>query len=151
MHRPFRVLALALALFAIPACAALPIASPRLENPLVAARTLDQRAYALLHAYAGVIEEATDIVRDPTTPPAVLSALAGAERIATPAAESLSVAVRAYLSAQAQLEAASARDPSDTAKAATALASAATDLNQAIAAAQAPVAELSALVSAVQE
>ena len=65
MRHPLRVLALACALAATPACASLQFGETRIENPIAAAHTLDQRAYAMLHAYAAVIEEATDIVRDP--------------------------------------------------------------------------------------
>ena len=65
MIKPMRVAALAAALALTPACASLQLGQPRLENPVSAANTLDQRAYAALHAYAAVIEEAADIVRDP--------------------------------------------------------------------------------------
>ena len=72
MRHPLRALALACALPLTPACASLDIGETRLENPASAARTLDQRAYALLNAYAAVIEEATDIVRDANAPPAFI-------------------------------------------------------------------------------
>lgn len=52
MRHPLRALALGLALAATPACASLQLGETRIENPLAAARSIDQRAYALLHAYA---------------------------------------------------------------------------------------------------
>ena len=109
MIRPIRALALTLALAVTPACASLPIGETRLENPIAAARTLDQRAYALLHAYAAIVEEATDIVRDPAAPLAFKRALGQAERAATPAAETLGIAVHAYVRARADFEAAPAK------------------------------------------
>lgn len=148
MRHPFRALALFVALSAAPACASLQSAAPRIENPMIAARMLDQRAYAIVHTYAAVIEEATDIIRDPAAPPALLATLADAERVATPAVESLAIAARTYFVAQAQLEAASAGNPKAAEGAATALAIAAIELNQAIETAQAPVAEFTALVRA---
>ncbi len=91
MPKSIRVMALALALAIIPACASLPI-----ETTVAAARTPDQRAYALLHSYAAMLEEAADIVGDPATPAEARAALARAERAATPAAEALRAAMRAY-------------------------------------------------------
>ena len=87
MRHPLRVLALACALTVTPACASLQLGATRIENPIAAAQTLDQRAYALLHGYAAIVEEATDIVADPATPQAFKRALGQAERVATPAAE----------------------------------------------------------------
>ena len=148
MIKPLRTLALALALAATPACASLPIGETRLENPISAARTLDQRAYALLHAYAAVVEEATDIVRDPAAPLAFKRALGQAERAATPAAETLGIAVRGYVRARADFEAASGETQPAAQRAATALTIAAQRLNEAIQAAEAPIAELEGLVRA---
>jgi hypothetical protein len=148
MIKPVRMLALALALAATPACASLPIAETRLENPIAAARTLDQRAYALLHAYAAIVEEATDIVRDPAAPRAFKTALGAAERAATPAAETLGIAVRAYVQARADFEAASDESQPALQRAATALTITAQRLSEAMAAAEAPIAELEALVRA---
>jgi hypothetical protein len=148
MIRPIRVLALAFALAAMPACASLPFGETRLENPVAAARTLDQRAYALLHAYAAVVEEATDIVRDPAAPLAFKRALGQAERAATPAAETLGVAVRAYVRARADFEAASGETQPALQRSATALTIAAQRLSEAIQAAEAPIAELEGLVRA---
>lgn len=148
MIKPLRVAALALALAATPACASLPLGETRLENPITAARTLDQRAYALLHAYAAIVEEATDIVRDPAAPTAFKRALGQAERAATPAAETLGIAVRAYVQARADFEAASGESQPALQRAATALTIAAHRLSEALAAAETPIAELEGLVRA---
>jgi hypothetical protein len=148
MIRPIRALLLGMALAATPACASLPIGGTRLENPIAAARTLDQRAYALLHAYAAVVEEATDIVRDAATPLAFKRALGQAERAATPAAETLGIVVRAYVRARADFEAASGESQPALQRSATALTIAAQRLSEAIQAAEAPVAELEGLVRA---
>ena len=86
MRHPMRVLALACALTVTSACASLQFGQTRIENPVAAAQSIDQRAYALLHAYAAIVEEATDIVADPATPLAFERALGQAERAATPAA-----------------------------------------------------------------
>jgi hypothetical protein len=148
MNRTLRIVALALALAATPACASLPFGETRIENPVAAARTLDQRAYALLHAYAAVVEEATDIVRDPAAPLAFKRALGQAERAATPAAETLGIAVRAYVQARADFEAASGESQPALQRTATALTIAAQRLSEAIQAAEAPIAELEGLVRA---
>jgi hypothetical protein len=148
MRFPLRTLALACALTLTPACASLQAAAPRFENPVAAARTIDQRAYALLHAYAAVIEEATDIVRDPSAPLAFKRALGQAERVATPAAETLEIAVAAYLRAQSDFDAATAEGQGALERASTALAIAARRLSEATIAAQAPVNELEDLVRA---
>ncbi|MBN8606741.1 MAG: hypothetical protein J0L81_07475 [Caulobacterales bacterium] len=148
MRHPLRAIALACALAATPACASVQVADTRIENPIVAARTLDQRAYAALHAYAAVIEEATDIVRDPAAPVGFKRALGQAERVATPAAETLQIAVAAYVRARADFEAASGETQPTLERAATALTIAARRLNEALAAAEAPIAELEDLVRA---
>ena len=148
MRHPMRVLALALALAATPACASLELGETRLENPVAAARTLDQRAYAVLNAYAAIIEEATDIVGDPAAPIGFKRALGQAERIATPAAETLEIAVAAYVRARADFEAATGENQAALERAAAALTIAARRLSEAIEAARAPVAELEDLVRA---
>lgn len=148
MRHILRTLALACALAATPACASLQIGETRIENPVTAARTLDQRAYAVLHAYAAIIEEATDIVRDPAAPLGFKRALGQAERAATPAAETLQIAVSAYIRARADFEASSGASAPTLERAAAALTIAARRLNEAIAAAQAPIAELEDLVRA---
>lgn len=148
MKRTLRAVALGLALAATPACASLPFGETRFENPIAAARTLDQRAYALLHAYAAVVEEATDVVRDPAAPAALKNALGQAERAATPAAETLGIAVRGYVQARADFEAASDESQPALQRASTALTIAARRLAEAMAAAEAPIAELEALVRA---
>jgi len=148
MRHPLRVLALAVALAATPACASLQLGETRLENPAAAARTLDQRAYAVLNAYAAIIEEATDIVADPAAPIGFKRALGQAERVATPAAETLEIAVAAYVRARADFEAATSESQPALERAAAALTIAARRLNEAIEAARAPVAELEDLVRA---
>ncbi len=148
MRHPLRVLALACALSLTPACAALQLGQTRIENPIAAAQTIDQRAYALLHSYAAIVEEATDIVTDPATPLAFKRALGQAERVATPAAETLQIAVSAYIRARVDFDAASGANQSTIQRAATALSAAARHLNDAVAAAQAPIAELEGLVRA---
>jgi hypothetical protein len=148
MRHPLRVLALACALTFTPACASLQLGQTRLENPLAAAQTIDQRAYALLHAYAAIVEEATDIVADPAAPLAFKRALGQAERAATPAAETLQIAVTAYMRARADFDAASGASQTTIQRTATALSIAARRLNEAVVAAQAPIAELEGLVRA---
>ncbi len=148
MRHPLRALALACALTLAPACAALQLGETRLENPIAAAQTIDQRAYALLHAYAAIVEEATDIVADPVAPMAFKRALGQAERAATPAAETLQIAVAAYMRARADFDAASGASQTTIQRTATALSIAARRLNEAVTAAQAPIAELEGLVRA---
>jgi hypothetical protein len=140
MRHPLRAIVLGCALALTPACAS--IGQPPVANPVAAAKTLDQRAYALLRTYAALVEEATDIVGDPATPRAVSRALGQAERIATPAAETLTIAVGAYLRAQADFNALSGQSQPALERASLALTIAAQGLNQAIAAAQAPIGEL---------
>lgn len=148
MRHPLRAFALACALSLTPACAALQLGQTRIENPIAAAQTIDQRAYALLHSYAAIVEEATDIVADPATPLAFKRALGQAERVATPAAETLQIAVSAYIRARADFDAASGANQTAIQRAATALSVAARHLNEAVAQAQAPIGELEGLVRA---
>lgn len=148
MRHPLRTFALACVLTLTPACASMQLGQTRLENPVAAARTLDQRAYALLRAYGAVIEEATDIVRDPATPLAFTRALGQAERIATPAAETLEIAVAAYVRARADFEAATGDGQPVLERAAAGLTIAARRLGEAIDAAHAPISELEGLVRA---
>lgn len=148
MRHPLRAFALALAIAATPACASLQIGETRFENPAAAARTLDQRAYAILNAYAAVIEEATDIARDPAAPIGFKRALGQAERVATPAAEMLEISVVAYIRARADFEAASGATQPTLQRAATALTIAARRLSDAMQTAEAPIAELEDLVRA---
>lgn len=72
----------------------------------------------------------------------------GAEQAATPAAETLQIAVTAYMRARADFDAASGANQPAIQRAATALSVAARRLNEALAAAQAPIAELEGLVRA---
>lgn len=150
MKHPIRILALACALTLTPACASSKLSATQIENPIAAARTPDQRAYVLIHSYAAIIEEATDIVRDPATPPAFRRALGQAERVATPAVETMHIAVTAYVRARADFDAAGADRPR-LERTAAALTIAARRLNEAIAAAQAPVAELEGFIRARRE
>ena len=148
MRHPLRTFTLACALALTPACTALQTGQTKIENPVAAARTLDQRAYALLHTYAAIIEEAADIVGDPSTPRAFTRVLAQAELIATPAAETLEIAAAAHVRARAEFETASGQSQTMIERAALALAIAARGLDQAMQAAQAPISELEHLVRA---
>ncbi len=95
MNKHLRVLALAFALAATPACASIEI-----PNPFAVAQSADQRAYALLQTYAALVEEAASLVRAPSTPAAIRRAIGQAEAAATPAAEALAQALRAYNAAR---------------------------------------------------
>jgi len=146
MKHPLRALALGLALAATPACAAFQAGETHFENPIAAARTIDQRAYTKLHASAAIVEEAGDIVRDPAAPIALKRALGQAELAATPAVEVLQIAVVAYVRAQSDFGAATHDGQPAIERAAAALAAAARRLNEAVTAAQAPMSQLEALV-----
>lgn len=148
MRHPLRTIALALALAATPACASIRAGQTEIVNPVAAANTLDQRAYALLHSYAAIIEEATDIVRDPNAPMAFKRALGQAERIATPSAETLEIAIAAYVNARADFEVASSESQPTLERAATGFTIAARRLSAAIVSAQTPITELQELVRA---
>ena len=148
MRHRVRTFTLACVLALTPACASLQLGQTRIENPIAAATSLDQRAYALLQTYAVLIEEATDVVRDPVTPLALTRALGQAERMATPAAEALGIAVAAYVRARGDFEAASGQDQTTLERAALALAITARRLDEAAQAAKAPIAELQSLVRA---
>ena len=142
IRNPLRALALAFALAATPACAALH--TPKFENPISAAKTADQKAYALLESYAAVLEEATDLVRDPALPVAAKRALIAAEAVATSAAETLRIAFVGYLRARADYQAI-ANDRPKAERAAAAFAIAAMRLDEAITAARGPFAAFAAL------
>jgi hypothetical protein len=146
MRHPLRALALGLALAATPACASLQLGETRIDNPVAAARTPDQGAYAILHSYAAIVEEASDIVRDPAAPVSLKRALGQAERVATPAIETLQIAVAAYVRARTDYDAATRADQPVIERTAAALTIAANRLSEAIAAAERPVNELEALV-----
>lgn len=146
MRHPLRALALGFALAATPACASFQLGETRIENPAAAARTLDQRAYAILHSYASIVEEAGDIVRDPAAPLSLKRALGHAERAATPAAEALQIAVVAYIRARADYDVAAIESQPALSRAAAALTIAANRLNEAMARAEQPIAALQALV-----
>jgi hypothetical protein len=148
MRHRLRAVALGLALAVTPACAAFQVGATRFENPVTAARTLDQRAYVILNTYAAVIEEATDTVRDPAAPLALKCALGQAERIATPSAQTLQIAVVAYVSARADFETATDESQPALERAAAGLSIAARRLSEAIEAAEAPISEPEDLVRA---
>jgi hypothetical protein len=142
MRNPLRMMALAIALAAMPACAA--VQTPKLENPVSVARTADQKAYALLASYAAGLEEATDLIRDPLVPSQVKQVLVRAERAATPAAETLRIALVGYLRARADYEAIGA-DRTRLERTAAALAIAAVRLDEAFLAARGPLGDFAAL------
>lgn len=146
MLHSLRAFALACALALTPACAALHLSAPSVPNPVEAAQTTDQRAYALLASYAALIEAATDIVRDPAVPIEAKRALGRAEAAATPAARTLEAAFAAYLRARSAFESAADGDQSAVSRTAAALGAAAQALSEAISAAQEPVAALETLV-----
>jgi len=145
MRHPFRALALACALTLTPACAALHLSAP---NPISAAQTNDQRAYAVIESYGALVETATIIVRNPAVPIEAKRAIGRAEAAATPSVQTLEIAFAAYLRARADYEAAPPSDDGAVTRAVTALNAAARALGQAIERAQAPVAELQTLISA---
>jgi hypothetical protein len=95
MSTILRTIALALCLAATPACSSL-----RGANPIPAEASLEQNAYALIGAYALTLEEATVLVKNPATPTKVKTALAKAERVATPAVELVKIAAIAHHRAQ---------------------------------------------------
>jgi hypothetical protein len=146
MRQPLRVLLLACVLTLTPSCAGFRLDPPAISNPVDAAQTPDQRAYALLGSYAALVETATDIVRDPSVPIEAKRALGRAEAVATPTAQALEAAFAAYLRARNGFEAASGGDQSSVSRAASDLSNAAKALGDAIAAARAPIAALEALV-----
>ncbi len=144
MLKLIRAALLAAALTAVPACAIV-----RLDNPVAAARTIDQQAYALISTYAAILEEAGDVVRDPMTTRAVKQGLARAERIATPAVETLKIAVVAYLKADADWRA-TPPNATDAERRAAALRAATLHLQQAVAAARPPIEALSAALKSAR-
>lgn len=145
MRNAIRALALGAALTLAPACAS--IGAPQLANPVTAAQTNDQRAYAVIESYGTLIETATTIVRDQSVPIEVKRALGRAEAAATPSVQTLEIAFSSYLRARAAYEAASRSDDNSITRAITALNAAGQALGQAIDRAQAPIAELQALIS----
>jgi hypothetical protein len=148
MHRALRPLVLACTLLLAPSCSALHLDGPQIVNPVSAARTPDQRAYALIEAYGALLETATDIIRNPDTPIEAKRAFGQAEAAATPALETLEIAFAAYLRAQTDFESAPSGNASALTRATSALATAAQHLSAAVDAAQTPVSELEALVRA---
>lgn len=137
MRHPLRTLALAFAFAAAPACAPLQLEHARMERAAPAAT--EQHAFALLHAYAALIEEAADVVRDPAVPPGAKQALGEAERATTSVVEALERALAAYVRVR------SAGAGGET------LAASERRLGEALAAAHARLAVLEALVHAPNE
>ncbi|HVV33398.1 MAG TPA: hypothetical protein VHC73_09245 [Vitreimonas sp.] len=131
---------------ALPSCSSIPILGAQIENPVTAARTLDQQAYAVLDTYAVLVEEATKIVADPNVPITIKRGLGAVEKVATPAAQVVESALAAYMRARADFEAASGQSQTTLARAADALSIAGQRLSQAIAAASPAIAELQTLV-----
>lgn len=144
IKHPMRAALLALFMVtALPSCA-----SVQLANPVAAARTLDQQAYAVLDTYAVLVEEATKVVADPNVPIGVKRALGQAERVATPATQVVESALAAYIRARADFEAASGQSQTALQRASDALSIAGQRLSQAIAAASPAISELQSLVNA---
>lgn len=75
------------------------------NNPITAAKTIDQKAYALYGTFVVFEEQAVAIVVSPATPSTVKDAIRKADNIAKPVADGLLVAVRQYLVVQRQLAA----------------------------------------------
>lgn len=145
MKHPLMAGVLALAIVATPACAALrPYALP---NPIAAAQTPEQTALALIESYAATLEEATDLIADPGVPLSVKRALGAAERAATPSVDLVRTAFVQVLKARADWQSVTASDRTGAERAASALAIAALRLDEAIRAARAPIAALSALIT----
>jgi hypothetical protein len=145
MKYPIRALALACALTFSPACATLHLNAP---NPIAAAQTNDQRAYALIQSYGALIETATTVVRDPSMPIEAKRAIGRAEAAATPSVQALEMAFSVYLRARASYEAASHVDDRALTRALNSLNAASQALGRAIDRAQAPIAELQSLINA---
>jgi len=115
-------------------CASLPLpSSAAMERPFPPGADLETQAYALLQAYAASLEVAQELVARPETPRPLTAALSRAEALATPAVETLALALAEYLRAQAELQ----RAPGEGAARNAAVAGAA--LAQAVAKAEAPM------------
>lgn len=140
-----RIALLCAALTLAPACTTLKDTTPQLENPIAAARTREQVALALLHTYAAVLEEATDLVARPDVPIEAKRALGAAERAATPSFDVVRIAIAAYLRARGDYE--GARNGSNMERAAAALAIAGVRLEEASRQAKPPLTELQRLIS----
>lgn len=93
--------ALALALgvagaFALHGCA---------SNPVAAANTLDQKAYAIYGTFVIVEEQGAKLVSDPTTPAAIKAAIRSTDARAKPTADALTTALHQYDTAVASVKA----------------------------------------------
>jgi hypothetical protein len=93
VKRFVRTIALALAFASAPACASL-------RSPVPAYASIEQSALALMGAYALTLDQATALIANPATPRAVKTALAEAEKRATPAVELVKIAAIAHRRAQ---------------------------------------------------
>jgi hypothetical protein len=145
MRHPFHALALACALTLAPACATLHLNVP---NPVAAAQTDDQRAYAVIESYGALVEAATVIIRDPSVPIEAKRVIGRAEAAATPSVQTLEIAFSAYLRAREAYTSVSHTDDDALTRALNTLNAASQALGQAIERAQAPVAELQSLINA---
>jgi len=72
-------------------------------NPLAAAKTIDQKAYALYGTFMAFEEVGATIVQAPAVPEVVKAAIRKADRIAKPVADSLLSALKQYVVIQQQL------------------------------------------------
>jgi hypothetical protein len=102
----------------------------------------------LRHARASFVAYPPYSCAERGAPLAYSRALAIPPPAATPAAETLQIAVTAYMRARADFDAASGASQTTIQRTATALSVAARRLNEAVVAAQAPIAELEGLVRA---
>jgi hypothetical protein len=141
-----RTLALALILTPLPACETLN-GRPSLVSPAPTNASLDQKAYAALAAYAAVLEEGAALVANPSVPLAFKRALGEVEARATPAANTLEIALSAYLRARAQYDALTGADAGDIQRAGAAITAAGVNLAAALRQAEAPIVELKALMA----
>jgi hypothetical protein len=74
------------------------------SNPLSAAQSPDQKAYALYGTFVVFEEQAAVLVRSPSTPAEVKSAIRKADAVAKPVVDNLLGAARQYVSIQMQLK-----------------------------------------------
>lgn len=94
--RIIRCAALTLALAILPACSSLPFGPFTKQASISRVQSLEIQAYALVETYSTALDAAARLVAQPSTPAPVITALARAEAVATPAAAALLGALRAY-------------------------------------------------------
>ena len=85
-----RTILFACVLWLMPACVSVPG-----EQPMASAQSLEARAETMLVTYAAMLDAASALT--PSAPASVRQALARAERVATPASETLARALSAHL------------------------------------------------------